>query len=161
MKHLLLLSLLLVAGCHSADPPAALKQAVATYLRPRVAGYQPLGWGRVRTWRQVDADSLVVLRHRDREDSLRVWWRRFYEEHKATLSEHYADSVNHLQDSLTVYGITLNNLAAKYDTTRLGTQLGHTYQRRTAGGQFVRDSAQFLIPRHGPVVQLPKLKPLY
>ena len=90
-----------------------------------------------------------------------MWWRRFYEEHKATLNEHYADSVNHLQDSLLAYSITLSDKAANYDTTRLGTQVRHTYQLRTSGGQLVRDSAQFLVPRHGPVVRLPNLKPLY
>lgn len=161
MKYLLPVGLLLFAGCHSSDPPAALKEAIGAHLRQRVAGYQSLRWGPVRKWRQVDEDSLVILRHRDREDSLRIWWRRFYDERKATLSEHYADSVNHLQDSLMAYGITLNNIAAKYDTTRLGTQVGHAYQLRAAGGRLVRDSAQFLVPRHGPVVRLPKLKPLY
>ncbi len=161
MNYRWLLPLLLAAGCHADGPSAAQKEAVGAHLRQHVAGYQPLRWGPVRKWRQVDEDSLIILRHRDREDTLRVWWRRFYEEHKATLSERYADSVNHLQDSLMAYGITLNDKAAKYDTTRLGTQVGHTYQLRTARGQLVRDSAQFLVPRHGPVVRLPVLKPLY
>ena len=34
-------------------------------------------------------------------------------------------------------------------------------QLRTATGQLVRDSAQFLVPRRGPVVRLPRLRPLY
>jgi hypothetical protein len=162
MKKLLLLALL--TGCHASDPPPALKEAVGGYLRQhlaRPASYQPLRWGSLRKWRKVDDDSLTILRHRDREDSLRIWWRRTYNERGATLSEHYADSVNHLQDSLMAYGITLNTIASAYDTTRRGTQVAHTYQFRTATGQLVRDSAQFLVPRHGPVVRLPTLRPLY
>lgn len=153
MKYLLSVSLLLATGCYPDGPPAALQQAVAVHLRQHVAGYQPLRWGPLRKWRQVDADSLVILRYRDRADSLRQSWSRPH----ALSGTHYADSIISLNER----AIRLNTIAAKYDTTRLGTQVGHTYQRRIASGQLVRDSAQFLVPRHGPVVQLPRLKPLY
>lgn len=154
MKRLLPWSLLLVVGCHSDNPPAALKEAVAAHLRQHVAGYQPLRWGPLRKWRQVDEDSLAILRYRAREDSLRRNWSR----PGAMLGKQYADSII----SLNLRAITLNRLAARYDTTRLGTQVSHTYQLRTASGQLVRDSAQFLVSRHGgAVVQLPRLKPLY
>lgn len=160
MKYLPLVGLLLAAGCHTDGPSAALQNAVSAHLRRHVAGYQPLRWGPVRAWRQVDEDSLTILRHFAREDSLRTWWRRTYDERGATLSKRYVDSVNHLQDSLMAYRVMLNNRASRRDTTRLGTLLGHTYQRRAAGG-LVRDSAQLLVGRHGPVVQLPQLKSPY
>jgi hypothetical protein len=153
MKHPWLLSLLLTASCHADAPPAALQQAVAAHLRQHVAGYQPLRWGARRPWRQVDEDSLGILRYRDREDSLRRSW-----SHPGAMpAEQYADSIISLNER----AIKLNRIAAKYDTTRLGTLVGHTYQLRTASGQLGRDSAQFLVPRHGPVVRLPKLRPLY
>ena len=153
MKYPWLLSLLLTAGCHADGPPVALQQAVAAHLRQHLAGYQPLRWGPLRKWRKVDEDSLAILRFRTHEDSLRHSWSR-----PGTLpAAQYADSIIRLNER----AIRLNKLAAQYDTTRLGMQVGHTYQWRTASGQLVRDSAQFLVPRHGPVVQLPRLKPLY
>jgi hypothetical protein len=153
MKYLRLLPLLLIVSCHADGPPAALKEAVSAHLRQHVAGYQPLRWGARRPWRQVDEDSLVILRHREREDSLRRSW-----SHPGAMpAEQYADSIISLNER----AIKLNRIAAKYDTTRLGTLVGHTYQLRTASGQLGRDSAQFLVPRHGPVVRLPKLRPLY
>jgi hypothetical protein len=164
MKYSVLLFLLLAAGCQSPDPPAAVKEAVAAHIRQHSArpeSYQPLRWGPVHKWRQVDEDSMTILRARDHEDSLRVWWQHTYAERGNTLSERYADSVIHLQVSLRERGITLNNIAAKYDTTRRGLRVAHTYQLRTATGQLVRDSAQFLIPLHGPVERLPKLKPMF
>jgi len=82
----------------------------------------------VRQWRQVDADSLSILRHRDHEDSLRAWWQRTYAERGATLSQHYQDSINRVQDGLSVDAIRLNTIASAYDTTRLGTQVAHTWQ---------------------------------
>ena len=166
MKYVLslLLPLLLAGGCQSADPPAALKEAVAAHIRHHSThpdSYLPLRWGPVRKWRQVDEDSLTILRARDHEDSLQTWWRCTYAQRGSRLSDQYTDSVFHLQDSLLNNGIRLNTIAAKYDTTRRGTQVAHTYQIRTAAGRVVRDSAQFLVPRHGPVVRLPKLRPLY
>jgi len=157
-------ALLLVAGCHPDVPPVAIQEAVAAYVRqhsPQPASYQPVRWGPVRKWRKVDADSLTILRHRDHEDSLRQWWRRTYAERGATLSERFGDSVFHLQDSLNMHAIKLNTIAAAYDTTRLGTQVAHTYLLRTAENRLVRDSAVFLVPRHGSVVRLPRLRPLY
>ena len=47
------------------------------------------------------------------------------------------------------------------NSTRRGTQVAHTYQLRTATGQLVRDSTQFLVPRRGPVVRLPRLWSLF
>ena len=158
----LLLAGLLTAGCHSPTPPAAIQEAVGAYLRQHgTAGYQPLRWGPVRHWRQVDADSLTILRHRDHEDSLRAWWQRTYAERGAALSRRYKDSAYRVQDSLNLDAIRLNTVAMAYDTTRLGTQVAHTWQWRAATGQLVRDSARFLVPRHGPVVRLPRLRPLY
>ncbi|MBO2007618.1 hypothetical protein [Hymenobacter negativus] len=164
MKHFVLLFLLLATGCQSSEPPAAMKEAIAAHIRQHIArpaSYQPLRWGPVRKWRKVDDDSMTILRARDREDSLKAWWQRTYAERGSTLSEEYIDSVNHLQNSLLVHGIELNKEASKYDTTRRGTQVAHTYQLRTATGQLVRDSAQFVVPLRGPVVRLPNLKPLY
>jgi hypothetical protein len=149
MKYPWLWSLLLTAGCHANGAPSAPQEGVMAYQHQHVAGYQPLHWGLVRPWRQVDADSLAIVRFRAREDSLRRSWDR--------LGKQYADSTI----SLNLQAIKLNKIASRYDTTRLGTQLGHTYLRYTASGQLVRDSAQFLVPRHGPVVRLPQLKPLY
>jgi hypothetical protein len=71
------------------------------------------------------------------------------------------DSVFHLQDSLNLHGIKLNAIAAACDAIRLGNQVAHTYLLRTADDQLVRDSAVFLVPRRGPVVRLPRLRPLY
>ena len=76
----------------------------------------------------VDADSLSILRHRDHEDSLRAWWQRTYAERGATLSQHYQDCINRVQDGLSVDAIRLNTIASAYDTTRLGTQVAHTWQ---------------------------------
>ena len=166
MKYLVPLLLLLMAtGCHSPEPPAAVQEAVAAHIRQHSAhpdSYQPLRWGPVRKWRKVDDDSMNILRARDHEDSLKVWWRRTYAERGKTLSEQYADSVNHLQDSLSRHAIALNTIASRYDTTRRGIEVAHTYQLRTAAGQLVRDSAQFLVPlQGGPVVRLPRLKPMF
>jgi len=164
MKYFASLLLLLATGCHSSDPPAAVQEAVAAHIRQLSAhpeSYQPLRWGPARKWRQVDDDSMAILRARDHEDSLKVWWRRTYAERGKTLSDHYTDSIFHLQDSLSRHAIALNTIASRYDTTRRGIQVAHTYQLRTAGGQLVRDSAQFLVPLHGPVLRLPKLKPMF
>lgn len=164
MKHLLPFLLLLAVGCQPAGPPAVIQEAVAAHIRQhsaRPGSYQPLRWGPARKWRQVDEDSLAILRARDHEDSLRVWWRRTYAERGRTLSKHYTDSINHLQDSLLRNDLQLITSVEKYDTTRRGTQVAHTYQLRTATGQLVRDSARFLVPRRGPVVRLPRLRPLY
>ena len=164
MKYWLLASLLLAVGCQSSDPPAALQEAVAAHIRQhsaRPTSYQPLRWGPVRKWRQVDEDSLVILRARNYEDSVKARWLRAYARRDRTFSNRYADSTSHLLDSLLNNGIRLNKIAAKYDTTRRGTQVAHTYQLRTATGQLVRDSAHFLVPRRGPVVRLPRLRPLF
>ena len=76
-------------GCQSSDPSAALKEVVATHIRQhstRPASYQPLRWGPVRKWRQVD-DSLVILRALDHEDSVKTRWLRAYAERSSTLSD--------------------------------------------------------------------------
>jgi hypothetical protein len=153
MKHSWLLSLLLATSCHPNGPSAALKEAVAAHLRQHVAGYQPLRWGPLHTWRKVDEDSLVILRYRDREDSLRRSWSRA----SPMPAKQYADSIISLNER----AIRLNKIAAKYDTTRLGTLVDHTYRLRTTNGQIRRDSAQFLALRNGSVIHLPRLKPLY
>jgi hypothetical protein len=165
MNYWLLPFLLLAVGCQSSDPPSALQEAVVAHIRQhsaRPASYQPLGWGPVRKWRQVDDDSLVILQARDYEDSVKARWLRAYAgRSRRPYTSHYADSTLHLLDSLRNNGIRLNNIAAKYDTTRRGTQVAHIYQLRTATGRLVRDSAQFLVPRRGLVVRLPRLRPLF
>ena len=163
MRYFLPLSLLATA-CQSTEPPAAVQEAVAAHIRQHSAhpdSYQPSRWGPVRKWRKVDDDSMNILRARDHEDSVKTRWLRAYAERGSTLSEQYSDSITHLLDSLLNNGIGLNKIAAKYDTTRRGTQVAHTYRLRTATGQLVRDSAQFLVPRRGPVVRLPRLRPLF
>ena len=164
MRYFLPLSLLATA-CQSTEPPAAVQEAVAAHIRQHSAhpdSYQPLRWGPVRKWRKVDDDSMNILRARDHEDSLKIGWRRTYAERGKTLSDHYSDSIYHLQDSLSRHAIELNTIASRYDTARRGIQVAHTYQLRTATGQLVRDSAQFLVPLHGgPVVRLPRLKPMF
>ena len=145
-------------------PPTALKEAIAAHIRQHSAhpdSYRPLRWGQVQKWRKVDDDSLAILRFRNHEDSLNTWWRRTYAERGAALGEHYADSIYHLQDSLSRRHLELNTIASAYDTSRLGTRVTHTYKLRTATGQLLRDSAEFVVLRHGPVVRLLKLKPMF
>ena len=164
MNYWLLPSLLLAVGCQLSDPPAALQEAVAAHIRQhstRPASYQPLRWGPVRKWRQVDDDSLAILRARDHEDSVKTRWLRAYAERGSTLSDRYSDSTSHPLDIMPTNGIQINKIAARHDTTRRGTQVAHTYRLRKATGQLVRDSAPFLVPRRGPVVQLPRFRPLF
>ncbi|MBO2012955.1 hypothetical protein [Hymenobacter negativus] len=163
MKYWLLPSLWLAVGYQSSDAPTSLNEAVAAHLPAQHSPRQlpAVAPGHVRKWRQVDDAPLAILQARAREFLVKTRWLWAHTERYSTLPDQYSDSTARLLDSLLDNGIRFNKIASKYDATRRGTQVAHTCQLRTATGKLVYDSAQFLVPRRGPMVQLLGLRPLF
>ncbi|WP_223648489.1 hypothetical protein [Hymenobacter psoromatis] len=176
-KNLLPLVLLAAAGCTNPSTPASapagaaptavaptdsLQKAVATYIEANKAefpGYEPVKWGRPVVYtRQSEAAIKGVVAMKVFDDAL-VPRNKALANYKASLARHDPPARNKAIE--TVYGkankyndsllVIANKFIGVKDTTRLGTQLLHTYRRKDNAGALVLDSANFVVYPGGKV----------
>ena len=175
----LLALLAAVAGCNQAAPtqaagpagmaPAApadsLQQAVAAYIKANGAefpGYEPVRWGSPTPYtRQSEAAIKGVVAMKVFDDAL-VPRNQALANYKASLARH--DPAARTKAIMAVYGkankyndsllVIANSFIGVKDTTRLGTQLAHTYRHQNKAGAMVLDSASFVVHSGGRVEML-------
>ena len=175
----LLALLAAVAGCNQAAPtqaagpagmaPAApadsLQQAVAAYIKANEAefpGYEPVRWGPPTPYtRQSEAAIKGVVAMKVFDDAL-VPRNQALANYKASLARH--DPAARTKAIMAVYGkankyndsllVIANSFIGVKDTTRLGTQLAHTYRHQNKAGAVVLDSASFVVHSGGRVEML-------
>ena len=175
-KTLPLLALLAATGCNSTSSPTgspagaastaaptdSLQKAVATYIQANTTdfpGYESVSWGRPAVYtRQSEAAIKGVVAMKAFDDAL-VPRNQALANYKASLARHDPPArtkaiegaygkANKYNDSLLVIA---NKFIGVRDTTRLGTQLVHTYRRQDKAGALVLDSASFVVYPGGKV----------
>ncbi|RZK23976.1 MAG: hypothetical protein EOO56_03170 [Hymenobacter sp.] len=181
MKKILpLLALLAATGCTApsspqvtagpapapaAQPADSLQQAVAAYIKANAsafAGYEPVRWGAPATYTKLSEAAIKgVVAMKNFDDAL-VPRNQALANYKASLARHDAPAktaaimakygkANKYNDSLLLIA---NSFIGVKDTTRLGTQLTHTYRTKNPAGTLVLDSATFVVYPTGKVEQL-------
>ena len=173
-----LLALLVATGCNSASSPQAttgpasagqptdsLQQAVATYIKANqtaFAGYEPVRWGAPAAYTKLNEAAIKgVVAMKNFDDAL-VPRNQALADYKASLARHDSPAktaaimakygkANKYNDSLLLIA---NSFIGVKDTTRLGTQLTHTYRTKNPAGTLVLDSATFVVYPTGKVEQL-------
>lgn len=174
-----LVALLAVAGCNAPSkpvattagpPPAAaatdsLQRAVQTYIRANTSAfpaYEPVRWGVPTVYtKEKEAAIKGVVAMQIFDDAL-VPRNKALADYKASLARHDAPAktaaimarygkANKYNDSLLLIA---NSFIGVKDTTRLGTELVHTYRAKNRAGALVLDSATFVVYPTGKVEQL-------
>ena len=172
----LLFALLATAACNSADstkqvasaaapaPADSLQQAVAAFIKANAAtfpGYEAVRWGKPAKYtRMSEAAIKGVVAMKNFDDAL-VPRNQALADYKASLARHDTPAqtevikarygkANKYNDSLLVIA---NSFIGVKDTTRLGTEIVHTY-RTTGKRGAVLDSATFVVYPNGRVEQL-------
>ncbi|RZJ86803.1 MAG: hypothetical protein EOO60_12995 [Hymenobacter sp.] len=174
-----LLALLVATSCSSptgpqattptqaatAQPTDSIQQAVATYIKANeaaFAGYEPVRWGPPAAYTKMNEAAIKgVVAMKNFDDAL-VPRNQALDNYKASLARHDAPAktaaimakygkANKYNDSLLLIA---NSFIGVKDTTRLGTQLVHTYRTKNATGTVVLDSATFVVYPKGKVEQL-------
>lgn len=183
MKNACLLGLLAVAGCGtsttptttpgaasaavpaSAAPATAVQKAVTEYVQAHAAAfpaYQAVGWGRPVAYtkgREAAIKGVVAMKAFD--DAL-VPRNKALQDYKDAVAKHAPAAAieaakarygkrNKYNDSLLVIA---NSFTGVKDTTRLGTEIAHTYHTKNKAGAVVLDSTTFVVYRGGKVEQL-------
>lgn len=180
-KALLFLTLAAAAGCNApstpqttasapaaapaAQPGNALQQAVAAYIKANAAtfpSYEPVRWGRPTSYTKMNEAAIKgVVAMKVFDDAL-VPRNKALADYKASLARHDAPAkteaikavygkANKYNDSLLVIA---NSFIGVKDTTRLGTEIVHTYRTKSKAGTAVLDSATFVVYPTGKVEQL-------
>ena len=149
----------------AAAPTDSLQQAVAAYIKTNGAefpGYEPVSWGRpIAYTRQSEAAIKGVVAMKAFDDAL-VPRNQALANYKASLARH--DPPARTEAIKAVYGaankhndsllVIANSFIGSKDTTRLGTQLLHTFRRQDKAGALVLDSASFVVRPGGRVEML-------
>lgn len=181
MKRAFPFLLLLAAGCSSPAPtqstttsaakpatpapPDSVQRAVASYVQAHAntfPDYEAVGWGRPVAYtkaREAAIKGVVAMKAFD--DAL-VPRNKALEAFKAATASHapaaqlaaaqarYGKANKH-NDSLLVIA---NSFLGVKDTTRLGTEIAHSYRIKNKAGTTVLDSTTFVVYRNGKVEQL-------
>lgn len=173
-KALSLLVLLVAAGCNAPSGPTMatqpnetdpLHQAVAVYIQANAGAfpnYEPVRWGRpVPYTRMSEAAIKGVVAMQAFDDALTPR-NQALANYKAAVARHeplarveaikarYGKANKH-NDSLLVIA---NSFIGVKDSTRLGTEIVHTYRAKNRSGAVALDSATFVVYRSGKVEQL-------
>lgn len=171
-----LVGLLAAASCNSPSTPAAtspatakatdpVQQAVAAYIKANAAdfvGYEPVRWGRPTVYTKLNEAAIKGVVAMQVFDDALVPRNKALAEYKASLARHDAPAktaaimarygkANKYNDSLLVIA---NSFIGVKDTTRLGTEIMHTYRTKAQSGAAVLDSAAFVVYPSGKVEQL-------
>ncbi|RZJ93091.1 MAG: hypothetical protein EOO60_05985 [Hymenobacter sp.] len=178
-KIIPLLALVVATGCNSAPgsqatttapasapPPAnGVQQAVAAYIKANegvFAGYEPVRWGQPAAYTKMSEAAIKgVVAMKNFDDAL-VPRNQALANYKASLARHDAPAqtaaimakygkANKYNDSLLLIA---NSFIGVKDTTRLGTQVVHTYRAKNKEGVVALDSATFVVYPTGKVEQL-------
>ena len=174
MKNNFFLFLLLAAaGCQSspshpeaaATPTDTTQQAVAAYIKANnaaFAGYEPVRWGRPAAYTKMSEAAIKgVVAMKNFDDAL-VPRNQAMADYKASLARHDApaktEAIKALYGKANKYNDSLlliaNSFIGVKDTTRLGTEVVHTYRAKNQAGTVVLDSATFVVYPSGKVEQL-------
>jgi hypothetical protein len=178
MKKLFPLAFLLVAaGCNSAPqaagpgqvataaPTDTIQQAIATYIKANsadFANYEPVRWGSPTPYTKVSEAAVKGVVAMQVFDNALVPRNKALADYKASLARHDAPAktaaimarygkANKYNDSLLVIA---NSFIGVKDTTRLGTEVVHTYRAKNSAGTVTLDSATFVVYPTGKVEQL-------
>ena len=174
MKNYFSLFLLLAAAsaCSSPahSPEAAVlasptQQAVAAYIKANsaaFAGYEPVRWGHPAAYTKMSEAAIKgVVAMKNFDDAL-VPRNQALADYKASLARH--DDAAKTEAIKGVYGkankyndsllLIANSFIGVKDTTRLGTEIVHTYRTKSKAGAVVLDSATFVVYPSGKVEQL-------
>lgn len=149
----------------AAAPADSVQQAVASYVQAHATafpGYEAVGWGRPLAYtkgREATIKGVVAMKAFD--DAL-VPRNQALQDYKNALARHASAAEvaaakarygkrNKYNDSLLVIA---NGFTGVQDTTRLGTEVAHTYRIKNKAGAVVLDSTTFVVYRGGKVEQL-------
>jgi hypothetical protein len=132
MKPTYYAAILLLSACSTAPTATPEQAAIAAYIKANTndpASYEAVGWGK----------PIVFTR----KDSATALANKLHTAYTASTgnSEERAKLIN---DAIKLSAIT--------DTTRIGTQLTHTYRAKNKLGALVLDSTQFVVYEDGQVV---------
>lgn len=143
----------------------SVQQAVATYIKENTAaftGYEPVRWGRPMAYTKMNEAAIKGVVAMQLFDDALVPRNKALAEYKASLARHDAPAkteaikarygkANKYNDSLLAIA---NSFIGVKDTTRLGTEIAHTYRTRAKSGVMLLDSATFVVYATGKVEQL-------
>jgi hypothetical protein len=148
------------------EPAAgAVQQAVATYIKAHAtdfAGYEPVRWGSPAAYTKLTEAAIKGIVAMQTFDNALVPRNKALADYKASVARHDAPAkteaikarygkANKYNDSLLVIA---NSFIGVKDTTRLGTEIAHTYRVRAKNGVMLIDSATFVVYTTGKVEQL-------
>jgi len=143
----------------------SVQQAVATYIKRNTAdfvGYEPVRWGRPTAYTKLNEATIKGVVAMQLFDNALVPRNKALADYKASLARHDAPAkteaikarygkANKYNDSLLAIA---NSFIGVRDTTRLGTEIAHTYRKKAKSGFMVLDSATFVVYTTGKVEQL-------
>lgn len=156
------------AGADAAPVSAAtdsLHQAVSAYIKANAAGfpsYEPVRWGRPAAYTKMSEAAIKGVVAMQAFDDALTPRNQALANYKASVARHdpparteaikglYGKANKH-NDSLLVIA---NSFIGVKDSTRLGTEITHTYRAKNKAGAIVLDSATFVVHRGGKVEQL-------
>jgi hypothetical protein len=168
-KNALLFALLIPAGCNStssektvADP---LQQSVVAYMQANAnafPGYEAVRWSKPTPFTKMNEAAIKGVIAMQAFDDALVPRNQALADYKASLARHDSPAQNEAikarygkankhNDSLLVIA---NSFLGNKDSTRLGTQIVHTYRTKNKAGAVVLDSAAFVVYSNGKVEQL-------
>ncbi|RZK30974.1 MAG: hypothetical protein EOO63_05330 [Hymenobacter sp.] len=179
-----LLGLLAAASCSSPSAPVAtsptattqaaasalpaadsVQQAVTTYIKANATnftGYEPVRWSRPTPYTKMSEAAIKGVVAMQLFDEALVPRNKALDAYKASLARHDSPAkteaikgrygkANKYNDSLLAIA---NTFIGVKDTTRLGTEIMHTYRTKAKSGVMVLDSATFVVYTTGKVEQL-------
>ncbi len=169
----LLILLAAAAGCNSSSAPDAaarpattpLQQAVSAYVKANAAAfpsYEPVRWGRPAAYTKMSEAAIKGVVAMQAFDDALTPRNQALANYKAAVARHEAPAqveaikarygkANKHNDSLLVIA---NSFIGVKDSTRLGTQIVHTYRAKNKEGGLALDSATFVVYPNGKVEQL-------
>ena len=175
-KALPLLVLLAATGCNSSTPESAadvpaqpantpLQQAVSDYIKANAAAYpnyEPVRWGRPAAYTKMSEAAIKGVVAMQAFDDALTPRNQALANYKAAVARHEAPArveaikarygkANKHNDSLLVIA---NSFIGVKDSTRLGTEIVHTYRAKNKEGGVALDSATFVVYPGGKVEQL-------
>jgi len=173
MKNTILLLALLAAGCNgspaphnAASPPGTpLQQAVSAYIKTHAEAfpsYTPVRWGRPAAYTKISEAAIKGVVAMQAFDDALTPRNQALADYKAALARHDAPAsveaiktrygkANKHNDSLLAYA---NSFIGVRDSTRLGTEIVHTFRVKDQFGTVTLDSAAFVVYANGKVEQL-------
>lgn len=143
----------------------SLQQTVAAYIRANAAAfpsYEPVRWGAPAAYTKMSEAAIKGVVAMQAFDDALTPRNKALADYKASVARHDKPArtaaimarygkANKYNDSLLAIA---NGFIGVRDSTRLGTQIGHTYRAKNPAGAVVLDSATFVVYPGGKVEQL-------